>query len=71
MQAVAETLGIDGWVRNRRDGTVEALACGPDDHLQQLIDWAEQGPRYASVTQVVVTESEISASDGFEILPTL
>ena len=70
MQAVAARLGLAGWVRNRRDGTVEALVCGPDDRLQQLMDWARQGPAFASVTQVIVIESSAIANEGFAILPT-
>ncbi len=48
----AEKLGITGWVRNRVDGTVEALACGEPATLQQLVDWARRGPPAARVTQV-------------------
>lgn len=73
MQAVAARLGLAGWVRNRRDGTVEALVCGPDDRLQQLIDWARQGPAFASVTQVIIIiiiESNAAANEGFTVLPT-
>lgn len=70
MHAAAMQLGLSGWVRNRRDGTVEALACGPEDQVQALIDWARQGPAFAKVTQVVVTESSAQASDSFAILST-
>ena len=70
MLKVATRLGLDGWVRNRRDGTVEALVCGPDDRVDQLIDWAQRGPAFASVTQVLVTDSSALADDGFTIMPT-
>ena len=52
----ATALGLSGWVRNRVDGSVEALACGPGDAVQALIDWARRGPELARVDGVVVTE---------------
>ena len=70
MHEAATQLGLSGWVRNRQDGTVEALACGSADRVQALIDWARRGPAFARVTQVVVTDSSALASDGFAILPT-
>jgi acylphosphatase len=42
-------LGIAGWVRNRADGSVEALLQGDDASLEQLIAWARRGPRAARV----------------------
>ena len=51
-------LGVTGWVRNRLDGSVEALACGTHAQLEQLIAWAWRGPRAAVVTDVVVTPAE-------------
>lgn len=70
MHAVATQLELSGWVRNRRDGTVEALACGPEERVEALIVWARQGPVFANVTHVAVSESSATASDGFTILPT-
>jgi acylphosphatase len=46
--------GVQGWVRNRRDGSVEALATGPADAVQSLIDWARHGPPQARVDGVEV-----------------
>ncbi|MBV7429834.1 MULTISPECIES: acylphosphatase [unclassified Acidovorax] len=46
--------GVQGWVRNRRDGSVEALATGPADAVQSLIDWARHGPPQARVDAVDV-----------------
>lgn len=53
----AQMLGITGWVRNRRDGSVEALVCGPGDAVLALIDWARRGPEMARVDGVDVREA--------------
>jgi len=45
-------LGLDGWVRNRPDGTVEVRAQGDEQTLQQLHDFLRHGPRMAHVTNV-------------------
>lgn len=67
MAQQAQALGITGWVRNRRDGSVEALACGPADVVQALIEWAQRGPVMARVEGVAVTEVEGGeALGGFE-----
>ena len=62
----ATRLGLQGWVRNRADGSVEALAQGPASAVQALIDWAHQGPRLARVdgVQVTAVEDDVSYS-GF------
>ena len=52
----AQRLGLQGWVRNRLDGSVEALASGPADAVQALIDWAHDGPPAARVDRVDVSE---------------
>ena len=63
----ARALGVTGWVRNRLDGSVEALAHGPAPAVQALIDWAHQGPELARVDGVQVTAAERQAvPDGFE-----
>jgi acylphosphatase len=54
MQAEAERLGVTGWVRNRADGSVEAIAQGPADLLERLIAWARLGPPAAHVSSVHV-----------------
>ncbi|AVO51049.1 acylphosphatase [Melaminivora suipulveris] len=63
----AQRLGVAGWVRNRSDGSVEALAVGPAHAVQQLIDWAHQGPRAARVERVEVGEQALPepAPHGF------
>lgn len=68
MAQQAQALGLRGWVRNRRDGSVEALASGPAAAVQALIDWAQRGPAMARVDAVEVREALGSAEEltGFE-----
>lgn len=62
----AQRLGLHGWVRNRRDGSVEALAAGPAVAVQALIDWAQEGPPAARVERVEVSEAPPEAlAPGF------
>ena len=69
MAEEAERLGITGWVRNRRDGTVEAVVDGNPDALDAIVAWARQGPRGAQVDHVEVTEVAESFQ-RFEMLRT-
>lgn len=67
MQAKANSLGVSGWVRNRRDGCVEAVALGSDDAVSALIDASHTGPANAKVSKIdqrTATEREISQIDG-------
>ena len=64
----AERLGVRGWVRNRGDGSVEALLVGPPAALEQLVRWAHHGPPRASVTTVEATPADDPGTDGFEVL---
>ncbi|HEY0819175.1 MAG TPA: acylphosphatase [Rhizobacter sp.] len=50
----ARRLGVCGWVRNRLDGSVEALMLGPPDRLAQLAQWLHRGPPAARVDAVEV-----------------
>lgn len=61
----ASELGITGWVRNRRDGTVEALVQGTEEAVGHMLEWAKKGPEMASVTALDVTEGSGSYT-GFE-----
>lgn len=65
--AEARRLGVAGWVRNRADGTVEVYAEGEPDALDALAGWAQDGPRFADVSHVEVTDAQPTGSVGFEI----
>jgi len=66
----AMRLGLRGWVRNRRDGTVEALVIGDEEAVATMIDACRQGPRAARVTNVAVGDTEDDGSAGFSARPT-
>jgi acylphosphatase len=57
----AQRLGLRGWVRNRGDGSVEAVAVGDDRHLDALERWACRGPAAACVDSVDATPLEDDA----------
>jgi acylphosphatase len=70
MAAQARRLGVCGWVRNRRDGSVEALVCGPNAEVAAMIYWAGQGPAGARVERVEVEESA-ERCEEFSQAPTI
>ena len=57
MRLEAERLGVAGWVRNRRDATVEAVVQGPGEAVEAIIAWARRGPPDARVAGVEVGEA--------------
>ena len=61
----AARLGLRGWVRNRRDGSVEALVTGEEDAVAAMIEACREGPFAARVTEVEVSEAADDGSDGF------
>jgi acylphosphatase len=68
----ARSLGLDGWVRNRSDDTVELVAVGRPAQVDTLIAACRQGPRLASVTRIDLAEADTGeAGTGFRQLPTL
>ena len=66
MVAEATRLGLHGWVRNRADGSVEALAPGGAPAVQALVDWARRGPPQALVERVDVADAEPQTLPPFE-----
>ncbi len=66
----AASLGLQGWVRNRSDGSVETLATGAADAVAAMIEASRSGPSGAVVNDVQVTEDKNDGSVGFVMLPT-
>lgn len=66
----AARLGVQGWVRNRRDGTVEALAAGEEAAVQALLSACRRGPPMAQVSDITEEFAEPPAEPGFRQLPT-
>ena len=67
----ARRLNVDGWVRNRRDGAVEALFSGPAQAVDRMIAACRRGPPAASVDHVTVSPADPPAESGFRQLPTI
>jgi acylphosphatase len=67
----ARALGLDGWVRNREDGSVEAVAAGPAAQVEDLIARCHQGPAAARVDRVEVEETPGIVAEGFNQKPTV
>lgn len=63
-------LGLSGWVRNRRDGSVEILADGPEEALTELVRRCHDGPPAARVERVEAEESDEKVAAGFAERPT-
>lgn len=62
----ATALGLGGWVRNRRDGTVEVMASGTREQLEALRQWMASGPPAAQVSRVEATSVAPEAFDSFD-----
>ena len=69
LRQAALRLGLTGWVRNRHDGSVEAVVAGTPDAVAALVAWAHRGPPAASVSTVTQSPAE-GDFDGFELGPT-
>ena len=67
----ARALGLDGWVRNRRDGTVEMVVDGPENAVAQMIERVREGPSAARVEHVDVEDTDEAALAGFQQRPTI
>jgi acylphosphatase len=66
----ASTYGLRGWVRNRFDGSVEALATGAPEAIAAFVEACWQGPRAAQVNGVTLADAEDHGSFGFSARPT-
>ena len=70
-QEEALRLGLHGWVRNRRDGAVEAVVAGPEDAVERFVAWARNGPPAATVVHIEIeVVSEPPAPEPFAVRPT-
>jgi acylphosphatase len=66
----AVRLGVKGWVRNRRDGSVEAVVQGDAAAVEALRAWSQRGPPDAGVADVAATPAPESSFERFEVRPT-
>lgn len=55
-QRQAERLGVKGWVRNERDGTVTVVAEGPKPAVDAMVRWLQEGPGFAKVADMDLRE---------------
>lgn len=69
--ATAHRLKLNGWVRNRKDGTVEALVSGEEDTIHELIEVCKDGPLAARVTDIQSRPSDEKVNPGFISKPTV
>jgi acylphosphatase len=69
--AEATRLGLDGWVRNRADGTVEVLASGPTKAFEALVALCMRGPPGSTVKNIELHSAEAPAEKGFKRRPSL
>ncbi|TAH52762.1 MAG: acylphosphatase [Betaproteobacteria bacterium] len=70
-QSEATRLGLRGWVRNRLDGSVEALVIGTSALIDRFVEWAYDGPPKAQVTRIDLTVAVAEPVEGFEQRPTM
>ena len=59
--------GVDGWVRNRDDGRVEAVFEGPEEDVRALVSFCHEGSSAARVESVDVTYKDPNGEDGFRV----
>jgi len=68
MREQAEARGLAGWVRNRPDGSVEAVVAGPAEDITELVEALVEGPPAATVAEVRAVSTEMPAEPGFRIV---
>jgi acylphosphatase len=67
VEKAASVTGVSGWVRNRDDGTVEAVGYGTKEQLDAFAGHLRRGPRWAEVRSVELSECEPPAGRGFTL----
>ncbi|WP_299444175.1 acylphosphatase [uncultured Rhodospira sp.] len=70
-QRSARDLGLDGWVRNRSDGSVEAVFQGPQEAVERMIEACHDGPPAARVSSITPEQTPPVAEPGFHQKATL
>ena len=65
---IADKLKLTGWIKNTREGNVEAVASGDDQQLNEFISWCKQGPEKATVEDVIVTQEKETSFNNFEVI---
>lgn len=68
LRRLALSLGVGGWVRNRSDGSVEAMLEGTPENVERLIEFCRVGPPSARVDRVIVGDAPVEGFDSFEIV---
>jgi acylphosphatase len=66
----ARDFGLSGWVRNRRDGSVEAVFMGSESVIEEMLALCLEGPPQAAVSNVESKETDLEVETGFRMLPT-
>ena len=64
---LARELGVDGWVRNRPDGDLDAVFQGPDEAVDRILDWCRTGPPSARVDTLEVSDEPAFEGNGFGV----
>jgi len=70
VESHATAAGLSGWVRNRRDGSVEAVLQGPAEAVDDMLSLCRRGPPGAQVDRVEIIGEGVGAFDGFTVRPT-
>jgi acylphosphatase len=66
-RARAESLRVNGWIRNADDGSVEAVFEGDDEQVESLLAWCRRGPAGARVEEVEAVREEPTGETGFQV----
>lgn len=64
----AYRIGITGFVKNKKDGTVYVEAEGPEEHIEQFVKWCHKGPTWARIKKVEIEPGELKDHKSFEIV---
>lgn len=67
-KAVADQMGIKGYVKNEKDGSVYIEAEGEEIEMAMFIDWCHEGPEKALVENVHINEGELKNYQNFEVI---